>query len=114
MAREVVIGDIIEIPTSKGLAYAQCSHIHWDYGHLIRALPGFFQQRPVDFNELAAKEELFVVFYPVQAAVNKRFLNQRSPGTLTFQSTPESSRFSDLACPTGPPTKWKYGGSGTG
>jgi len=46
MPRRVKIGDIIEIPTSKGLAYAQYTHNHKQrphFGALIRVLDGLFE-----------------------------------------------------------------------
>ena len=49
------IGDVIEIPTSKGLAYVQYTHYHQAppvYGSLIRVLKGFYKARPSE-QELA-------------------------------------------------------------
>ena len=40
------IGDIIEIPTSKGLAYVQYTHEDSIMGSLIRVLQGFYEVRP--------------------------------------------------------------------
>ena len=51
------IGDIIEIPTSKGLAYVQYTHQHTSppvMGSLIRVLKGFYKTRP-------SKEELAIL-----------------------------------------------------
>jgi hypothetical protein len=39
-------GDVVEIPTSKGRAFAQYTHHHSDIGQLIRVLPGTFPGRP--------------------------------------------------------------------
>ena len=72
MAKKVHIGDIVEIPTANGTAYAQLSHIHPTYGALLRVLPGCFESRPIDFNAIVHKHELFFVFFPLQAAVNRR------------------------------------------
>ena len=72
MAKKIQIGDIIEIPTSRGFSYAQLSHKHTRYGTLIRVLPGFSKSRPNDFAEWVGRTEVFVTFFPVQAAVNQR------------------------------------------
>ena len=70
--KRVRVGDIIEIATTKGLAYAQCTHIHVRYGHLIRILAGFHQTRPNSLGVLCANGEQFVTFCLVQKAVSKR------------------------------------------
>jgi hypothetical protein len=72
MAHKVKIGDIIEIPTSKGLAYAQYTHQHEMYGGLIRILDGFFISRPINFDELVKRKHKFVVFFPVRAAISRK------------------------------------------
>lgn len=74
MPRTVQIGDVIEVPTKLGYAYAQFSHYHSKpprYGALLRILPGIFRERPKDFAELVAKREEFSVFFPLQAAIDK-------------------------------------------
>ncbi len=60
MAQKVRIGDVIEIPTAKGLVYAQFSHNHVRYGMLLRILPGFFEARPEDLNKAVNYPESFV------------------------------------------------------
>ena len=71
MAKRVRIGDIIELPTKRGFSYGQFSHKHARYGALIRVLPEFFRARPDDFAELVHRPEMFVTFFPLQAAVNR-------------------------------------------
>jgi hypothetical protein len=71
MAKRIRIGDIVEIPTANGLAYAQFNITHDDYGALLRVFPGFFKSRPSDFVELVQQPESFVTFFPLQAAVNR-------------------------------------------
>jgi len=63
------IGDILEFETPKGLAYAQYSHEHPEYGELTRVLPGLHQHRPSDLSSLAQAQERFYVFYPVRPEV---------------------------------------------
>jgi hypothetical protein len=68
------IGDIIEIETPQGFAYAQFTHHHRDpprYGALIRVLPGIYAERPPDFSELVKRPPLFMTFFPLGAACNR-------------------------------------------
>lgn len=65
------LGDIIEIKTPKGLAYAQYMHKNAEYGHLIRVLPGLFGSRPETFDKLANMKELYFIFFPLDAAVSR-------------------------------------------
>jgi len=78
MAKKAQIGDIFEIPTKKGMAYAQFSHYHATppkYGALIRVLPGMHSERPNHFQPLADKKELFSTFFPLQAALNRKIFS---------------------------------------
>lgn len=68
------IGDIIEIKTPKGLAYAQYTHKHDKppkYGALIRVLPGLYKTRPTDFSKLVQEMERFFVFFPLNSAITR-------------------------------------------
>jgi hypothetical protein len=69
------IGDVVEIATAKGLAYAQCTHQHKQWGELLRILPGFFGARPSGFAELVTQREAFVVFFPLKAAVSRKLVS---------------------------------------
>lgn len=73
MAKRVKIGDVVEVLTSKGLAYAQVTHIHSEehssYGPLLRIAPGFFTERPERFEELLWKEPVAMMFCALQAAI---------------------------------------------
>lgn len=71
MAKKCKIGDVIEVPTSKGLAYAQFYHLNPQYGALLRVLPGLFNQRPADLAGLVECAEVLVAFFPLQAALNQ-------------------------------------------
>ena len=66
------IGDVIEVPTSKGLAYVQYTHENKDWGSLIRVLQGFYRTRP--FNEelekIVQQSHRFQTFCPVYRVVN--------------------------------------------
>src|SRR5260370_663958 len=72
MAKNVRIGDVIEIPTGRGLAYAQYCLRKERWGALLRILPGFHQTRPSDLSQVVAQKERFVIFFPLQAAVNRK------------------------------------------
>jgi hypothetical protein len=68
------IGDIVEITTSKGLAYALYSHEHAKppfMGSLLRVWSGFHPIRPSSFSELARQKEQFSVFFPLRAALKQ-------------------------------------------
>lgn len=74
MPKRIKIGDVVEIKTKNGMAYAQFVYKHDrppKYGALIRVLPGNFSKRPASFSELVKKRERFVVFFPLGAAVNR-------------------------------------------
>src|ERR1700729_3039645 len=75
MKKEAIIGDIIEIPTKKGLAYVQFSHYHEPPPHMgaiIRVLPGFFQERPEEFQTLVEQKELYYTLFPLRIYVNRK------------------------------------------
>jgi hypothetical protein len=66
------IGDILEVPTKKGLAYVQFSHEHKAppcMGPIIRFLPGFHRERPKDLHEVANQKELYYTFFHAPLAV---------------------------------------------
>ena len=73
IGKRIKIGDIVEVPTSKGLAYAQVTHIHSEehssYGPLVRIFPGFFTKRPERFDELVRQEPVAIMFCALRAAI---------------------------------------------
>jgi hypothetical protein len=68
------IGDIIEIPTRRGLAYAQYTHEIERLGALLRVLPGFFKARPPSFSDLVKEPASFVTFFPLRRALSRGIL----------------------------------------
>src|SRR5215212_2128139 len=64
------IGDVIEIPTPVGLAYAQYTHRHPRYGALLRVLPEVFETRPEDLAAVVQRRERFHVFFPLAGGLN--------------------------------------------
>lgn len=73
MAR-IKIGDVVEVQTSKGLAYAHFTHKHAEYGNLLRVFRRFFEVRPTDFQGLVNSEPAFVCFFPLAAAINLKIV----------------------------------------
>ena len=75
MAKILKIGDIFEIRTPKGLAYMQYTLKDAAMGHLIRILPGIFKDRPDSFKNIALSKELYFIFFPLAAAVNRKIVS---------------------------------------
>jgi hypothetical protein len=49
MAKKVKFGDVLQVLTSQGVAYAQVTHKHPEFGFLIRVFPGFYNEQPKNF-----------------------------------------------------------------
>ena len=71
MAKKINIGDIIEVPTSTGLYYAQYTHSNAEYGALVRVLEGVYRNRPQDVRSLGLSATRYVLFCFLQSAVNR-------------------------------------------
>jgi hypothetical protein len=65
------IGDLIEISTPNGFAYAHFTHKHARYGALIRVVPGFYAARPSIFASLVQLRPQFMTFFPLGVACNR-------------------------------------------
>jgi hypothetical protein len=90
MPNKILIGDILEIPTKKGRAYVQFSHYHETpprMGAIIRVLPGFFPERPKDFQALADQKELYYTLFPVQAAVKRKIFSVVGHAAVPLHAT---------------------------
>lgn len=116
MARRIRIGDVIEIMTSRGLAYAQVTHIHKTdrsaYGPLLRVLPGFFGARPSEFDELVLQEPVSMMFCPLRQA-----LRSETCEVVGNVSVPEKARAfplfrvtNDIGMDTNPKDWWFWNG----
>lgn len=66
-----VFGDVIEIQTPKGLAYAQYTHENPEYGSLIRVLPGTHPSRPTNLTALVEQRERSYCFYSLPSLVRE-------------------------------------------
>ena len=69
------IGDVVEINTAKGLAYAQYAHKHKQFGALLRVFGKFFDTRPSGFTDLVSNKPVFMCFFPLSAAVDQRIVS---------------------------------------
>lgn len=69
------IGDVIEITTSMGFAYAQYTHKNKMYDCLLRVFKGFHQERPKSFEKIVTQEPVFSTFFPLGAAVNRQIVS---------------------------------------
>jgi hypothetical protein len=68
--RRLRIGDVLEIDTSRGRAYAQITHTGIEfYGTLIRVLPGFFLKRPDPLGTVVSEKERYFTFFEAGPAV---------------------------------------------
>jgi len=88
MSKRPQIEDIIEIPTSKGLAYAQYTHQHPTHGGLIRVFDLLFETRPGSLSELVNQPVRFSTFFPVLAAVKKDIFKVVGNEKIAFQNQP--------------------------
>lgn len=71
-AGKLQIGELIEIVTPNGLAYAQYLLRHRAkpaWGDLIRVLSGLFERRPDHLVELAYQPHVHISFFPASRAV---------------------------------------------
>jgi hypothetical protein len=69
--RKAKFGDVIEIQTHDGLAYALYTHRNEKYGALLRVFGRVFASRPSSFNWLSEEPPQFDAFFPLQAALQK-------------------------------------------
>ena len=65
------LGDVIEIPTPKGFAYAQYTHKHTKYGYLIRVFPQVCSERPESFKKIILESPRIISFFPLGAACKR-------------------------------------------
>ncbi|WP_434608436.1 hypothetical protein [Pseudomonas sp. R1-7] len=75
MAKKVKLGDILQVLTAQGVAYAQVTHKHPEFDFLIRVFPGFYNEKPKDFSAVVEREPQFSAFFVVQSAVNQGLLS---------------------------------------
>jgi hypothetical protein len=71
MAKRPRIGDIIEIPTQRGLAYAQYALRDPLMGAMIRVMPELFTHPPKDFSRQTEMPPRFITFFPIGTAIHR-------------------------------------------
>ncbi|MHC1724909.1 MAG: hypothetical protein AB9866_02605 [Syntrophobacteraceae bacterium] len=69
--KRLQIGDVIEIKTQVGLAYAIYTHKAKPYGTLLRVFDTLYGQRPGSFNHVVLLKVRFSTFFPLQAALSR-------------------------------------------
>jgi hypothetical protein len=77
VGRKLKFGDIVEIKTSKGLAYAMYTHRHTKhpkYGAVIQLFDRNYDTRPPDLTDVVRAPIRFATFFPLQAAVNQELV----------------------------------------
>jgi hypothetical protein len=90
------LGDIVEIKTFDGFAYAQYPNRHAMHGQLIRLLPDIHAKRPDDLAALTMTGVRFAIFFPVDPAVTRGYVAIASEGSSRntpshfYSSKPES------------------------
>jgi len=65
MSKKIKLGDILQVLTSQGVAYAQVTHKHPEFGFLIRVFPGLHNEHPKDFSVFVDSEPQFSAFFVV-------------------------------------------------
>jgi hypothetical protein len=68
------IGDVVEIQTGKGLAYALYTHEHREYGSLLRVFGRTFSERPDILSSLVVEGPQFETFFPLIAAQRRKIV----------------------------------------
>lgn len=71
MAKRIKVGDIVEIKTSKGYAYAQYVMKDKQWGALLRVKEPIFSEPQTEFEGIVSGDERFITFYPLQASINQ-------------------------------------------
>ncbi|HKY21465.1 MAG TPA: hypothetical protein VJM31_09620 [Vicinamibacterales bacterium] len=69
------IGDIVEIDTGQGLAYAHYTHQHPMYGALLRVFANRKPTRPADLSAVVNGEPTFSAFFPLSAALHRNLVS---------------------------------------
>ncbi|MBS8224694.1 hypothetical protein [Vannielia litorea] len=73
-------GDIVEIETSKGLAYVQVTHVHPSYPPVVMFLNGPCDKRPENVSTLARVGDHTVAMVPLNGVLKKLGLRHAKAG----------------------------------
>ena len=85
------LGDIFEINTQRGKAYMHYVYKDPTIGDLVRVLPGLYDERPANFEELAGSKERYMIYFPLPAA-NKQKIVEKVGSYLSKFGKPKSMR----------------------
>jgi hypothetical protein len=69
------IGDVVEIYTPVGFAYAHYTHKHAQYGALLRVFSKTYEAKPLDLKSVVAGHPTFSCFFPLNAAVSQKIVS---------------------------------------
>lgn len=85
------IGDVVEFPESRGLAYAHYVNRHPEFGALLRVYGTTYPKRPSvpELATLTHGEPQFVTIFPLQAAMKRGIVSVAG----NSEPSPEASRF---------------------
>ncbi len=75
MAKRAKIGDVIQFLTSEGMAYAQYTHKHDEYGYLLGVLEGCHEKFLRDFSQIVNAPPQFYAFFPLQTVLNRHLVS---------------------------------------
>jgi hypothetical protein len=71
---KVQIGDLVEVKTKKGFAYALYTHSHDKrprFGAMLRLFDELYPSRPANLNAIVSGRVRLSIFFPLQAAVDR-------------------------------------------
>jgi hypothetical protein len=83
------IGDVIEIKTRRGLAYAQYTNEAELHGSVIRVFDRLYEKRPDNLKSLPNQAVRFATFFPIAAAVKNEMVKKVG----NFEVAPENKKF---------------------
>ena len=81
-----MIGDVIEIDTRQGLAYAHYSHKNKKWGDLLRVFNRRYSERPADFTSAMSSDPSFLVFFPLGGMINRGIVSIAGHVPLTVDA----------------------------
>lgn len=74
--KKIKIGDVFELETPKGKAYLHYIYDDPTIGELIRVLSGLYHDRPPELDEIVAKKERYLIFFPLKAAYRRSIVER--------------------------------------
>lgn len=89
---KIKIGDIFELQTSKGIAYLYFVHKDSLTGEMIKVLPGLYNSLPANLSELAGQKELYLISFPLAAALKQQLIRIVSNQPVISFSKPKQMR----------------------